>query len=72
MQKKCLWLAVVGAWIGLIAHAAGDVAQTELRFADSLPKTFADHNVVLAFRKAPEEKSKTLTIRPMLEGVLGD
>ncbi len=72
MQKKCLWFAVVGACIGLLAQVPGAIAQTELKFADALPKSFSYHNAVLDFKKVAEEKTKTLTIRPMLEGVLGD
>ncbi|MFN0303025.1 MAG: TRAP transporter substrate-binding protein [Burkholderiales bacterium] len=72
MQIRFPWLSVVGACIGLFMQAPGAIAQTDLKFADSLPKSFAYHNAVLAFKKAAEEKSKTLTIRPMLEGVLGD
>ncbi len=48
------------------------VAQTELKFADALPKTFSYYNAMFAFKDAAEAKSKALKINVFGEGVLGD
>jgi len=47
-------------------------AQTELKFADSLPKTFSYYPAMFAFKEAVEAKTKSLKINVFGEGVLGD
>ena len=48
------------------------VAQTELKFADGLPKTFAYYGAMVEFKKVAEQKTKSLTVNLFPEGVLGD
>ena len=48
------------------------VAQTELKFADGLPKTFAYYGAMVEFKKVVEQKTKSLTVNLFPEGVLGD
>ena len=61
------------AAFALAALAAGAVhAQTELKFADALPKTFSYYPAMMAFKEAVEAKTKTLKINTFGEGVLGD
>ena len=55
---------------GLFA-ASGVFAQTELKFADALPKTFSYYPAMLAFKETVDKSGK-LTIRLFPEGVLGD
>lgn len=50
----------------------GASAQTELKFADSLPKSYAYFPAMHAFKAAAEGKSKSLTISLFPEAVLGD
>jgi tripartite ATP-independent transporter DctP family solute receptor len=57
---------VLGA---LVASSA--VAQTELKFADALPKTFSYYPAAVAFKDAVDKTGK-LTIKLFPEGVLGD
>lgn len=47
-------------------------AQTELKFGDGLPKTFAYYGGMEAFKAAAEAKSKNVAIKIFGEGVLGD
>jgi tripartite ATP-independent transporter DctP family solute receptor len=54
---------------GVFATSA--FAQTELKFADALPKTFSYYPAAVAF-KENVDKSGKLTIRLFPEGVLGD
>ena len=51
--------------------ATGAFAQTELKFADALPKTFAYYPAMVAFKETVDKSGK-LTIRLFAEGVLGD
>jgi TRAP-type transport system periplasmic protein len=51
--------------------ATGAVAQTELKFADALPKTFSYYPAMVAFKETVDKSGK-LTIRLFPEGVLGD
>jgi TRAP-type transport system periplasmic protein len=51
--------------------ATGARAQTELKFADALPKTFSYYSAMLAFKDTVDKTGK-LTIRVFPEGVLGD
>ena len=51
--------------------ATGAFAQTELKFADALPKTFAYYPAAVAFKETVDKTGK-LTIRLFPEGVLGD
>jgi tripartite ATP-independent transporter DctP family solute receptor len=46
-------------------------AQTELKFADALPKTFSYYPAAVAFKETVDKTGK-LTIRLFPEGVLGD
>lgn len=55
---------------GLAATSA--IAQTELKFADALPKSFAYYGAMEEFKKVVEQKSKTMTVKLFPEGVLGD
>lgn len=65
------WLAVAGVALAL-AQAGSAHAQTELKFADGLPKTFAYYGAMVEFKKVVEEQSKTLKVNLFPEGVLGD
>src|SRR5262245_56200147 len=47
-------------------------AQTELKFADGLPKTFAYWGAMEEFKKVVEGKTKTLVVNLFGAGVLGD
>jgi TRAP-type transport system periplasmic protein len=47
------------------------LAQTELKFADALPKTFSYYPAAVAFKETVDKTGK-LTIRLFPEGVLGD
>lgn len=51
--------------------STGAVAQTELKFADALPKTFSYYPAMVAFKETVDKTGK-LTIRLFPEGVLGD
>jgi tripartite ATP-independent transporter DctP family solute receptor len=51
--------------------STGAVAQTELKFADALPKTFSYYPAMVAFKDTVDKTGK-LTIRLFPEGVLGD
>ena len=51
--------------------ATGAAAQTEVKFADALPKTFSYYPAMVAFKEAVDKTGK-LTIRLFPEGVLGD
>lgn len=51
--------------------AAPALAQTELKFADSLPKTFSYYPAMIAMKEAVDKSGK-LTLRLFPEGVLGD
>jgi TRAP-type transport system periplasmic protein len=51
--------------------ASSAVAQTELKFADALPKTFSYYPAAVAFKEAVDKTGK-LTIKLFPEGVLGD
>ena len=53
----------------LVASSA--LAQTELKFADALPKTFSYYPAAVAFKEAVDKTGK-LTIKLFPEGVLGD
>jgi len=46
-------------------------AQTELKFADALPKSFSYYPAAVAFKEAVDKSGK-LTVRLFPEGVLGD
>jgi len=65
MMVRCF--AVVCAT--LLASAAA--AQTELKFADALPKTFSYYPAAVAFKDAVDKTGK-LSIKLFPEGVLGD
>lgn len=51
--------------------ASGAAAQTELKFADALPKTFSYYPAMVAFKDAVDKTGK-LTVKLFPEGVLGD
>ncbi len=51
--------------------STGALAQTELKFADALPKTFSYYPAMVAFKETVDKTGK-LTIRLFPEGVLGD
>jgi TRAP-type transport system periplasmic protein len=51
--------------------ASGASAQTELKFADALPKTFSYYSAMVAFKETVDKTGK-LAIRLFPEGVLGD
>ncbi len=52
--------------------ATSALAQTELKFADGLPKTFAYYGAMVEFKKVVEQKTKSLSVSLFPEGVLGD
>jgi tripartite ATP-independent transporter DctP family solute receptor len=54
-----------------VLAASGASAQTELKFADALPKTFSYYPAALAFKESVDKSGK-LAIRLFPEGVLGD
>jgi tripartite ATP-independent transporter DctP family solute receptor len=60
--------AIVGVSSVAVTSAG---AQTELKFADALPKTFSYYSAMLAFKETVDKTGK-LTIRVFPEGVLGD
>jgi tripartite ATP-independent transporter DctP family solute receptor len=64
-MKKCV------AALALLFAATAAVAQTELKFADALPKTFAYFPAMEAF-KAAADKSGKVKIELFPAGVLGD
>ena len=67
-MRKTQLLCAVAAF----AFAAGNAsAQTELKFADALPKTFSYYGAAVAFKEAVDKSGK-LTVRLFPEGVLGD
>ena len=51
--------------------ATGAAAQTEVKFADALPKTFSYYPAMVAFKEAVDKTGK-LTVKLFPEGVLGD
>src|SRR3954470_8973971 len=51
--------------------AGSALAQSELKFADALPKTFSYYPAAVAFKEAVDKTGK-LTIKLFPEGVLGD
>ena len=57
--------------LAALAVAPLAVAQTELKFADALPKSFSYYPAMMAFKEAVDKTGK-LTIRAFPEGVLGD
>jgi len=65
MMVRCFALVCTA----LLASAAA--AQTELKFADALPKTFSYYPAAVAFKEAVDKSGK-LTIKLFPEGVLGD
>jgi tripartite ATP-independent transporter DctP family solute receptor len=54
-----------------LCAAGAAYAQTELKFADALPKTFSYYPAAVAFKEAVDKSGK-LTVRLFPEGVLGD
>lgn len=48
------------------------VAQTEVKFADALPKSFSYYPAMVEFKSVVEKNTKSLTVRLFPEGVLGD
>ena len=72
IHPKTLLDHLVALAVGLGVSAAPAFAQTELKFADSLPKTFSYYPAMFAFKEAVEAKTKTLKINVFGEGVLGD
>ena len=69
MKKAIAGLAFLCA--AALIRPTGALAQTELKFADALPKTFSYYPAMVAF-KDTVDKSGKLTIRLYPEGVLGD
>lgn len=66
------WVAALAAFaLGMVSAGAAR-AQTELKFADALPKSFAYYGAMQEFKKVVEEQSKTLKVNLFPEGVLGD
>lgn len=65
MRRMQLLCAVAA----LAANSA--FAQTELKFADALPKTFSYYAAAVAFKEAVDKSGK-LSVRLFPEGVLGD
>ena len=69
-MKKAIAGLVFLTFAALIG-STGAVAQTELKFADALPKTFSYYPAMVAFKETVDKTGK-LTIRLFPEGVLGD
>ena len=76
MSKLTRRLVCAGAAalaFGLSLAPAGEVrAQTALKFADGLPKSFAYYGAMEAFKKEAESRSSSLSIQLFGDGVLGD
>ncbi len=73
-RARTLGSAIAAVAFGLTSGlaATGALAQTELKFADALPKSFAYYGAMEEFKKVVEQKSKTMTVKLFPEGVLGD
>ena len=74
MQQSTRRAAVtlaLSAVLGLVGASVA-VAQTELKFADGLPKTFAYYGGMVEFQRVVQERTKSLTVKLFPEGVLGD
>ncbi len=69
MKKAIAGLAFLCA--AALIGSTGALAQTELKFADALPKTFSYYPAMVAFKETVDKSGK-LTIRLFPEGVLGD
>ena len=69
MKKAIAGLAFLFA--AALIGSTGALAQTELKFADALPKTFSYYPAMVAFKETVDKSGK-LTIRLFPEGVLGD
>src|SRR4051812_9016856 len=65
------YFTLLFSWVTGALLAGGAVAQTELKFADALPKTFSYYPAAVAFKEAVDKCGK-LTIKLFPEGVLGD
>ena len=59
------------AFVAALFAASTLHAQTELKFADALPKNFSYYPAAVAFKEAVDKTGK-LTVRLFPEGVLGD
>ena len=64
----------ITATLAVLALTSGAaVAQTEIKFADALPKTFSYYGAMHEFKKVADEAAKgKLVVRLFPEGVLGD
>ena len=72
---RALAFALAGIAFGVtgsLLGATGALAQTELKFADGLPKSFSYYGAAVEFKKVVEQKTKSLTVSLYPEGVLGD
>lgn len=65
MRKAFLFAAV-------LLGATSALAQTEIKFADALPKTFSYYPGMLEFKSAVEKSTRSLKVSLFPEGVLGD
>ena len=65
-----LFTAAAIAGVNSVAVTSAS-AQTEVKFADALPKTFSYYPAMLAFKETVDKTGK-LTVRVFPEGVLGD
>jgi TRAP-type transport system periplasmic protein len=71
MMLRCFTLVRCFAVVLGVLVANSAAAQTELKFADALPKTFSYYPAAVAFKEAVDKTGK-LTIKLFPEGVLGD
>lgn len=56
----------------MLLGATSALAQTEIKFADALPKTFSYYPGMLEFKATVEKSTKSLKVNLFPEGVLGD
>lgn len=71
-SSRAVVALISAAALGWMSAPGRALAQTELKFADALPKTFSYYNAMFAFKQAVEEKAKSLKVNVFGEGVLGD
>lgn len=69
MKKAVAGLAILFA--ATLIGSTSTIAQTELKFADALPKTFSYYPAMVAFKESVDKGGK-LSIKLFPEGVLGD
>jgi len=73
LPRRFVSAAISALALGLALAPAQEVrAQTSLKFADGLPKSFAYYGAMEAFKKEAESRNASLNIQLFGDGVLGD